>query len=257
MDVVPYIGITDFTTAEQVRAMLEVVKSGRRVGSSRELHVGAMMSHHTLHGIPEDRTKYYPQKEMISKIFYDFNNYNCIHYVDYRRWSEELWRDLLEVIRHGGIGIRALQLDMLWPDPSEIHKAVHASRKQIDVILQVGTYALQDIASVEELVTRLEEYEPVINRVLLDQSMGKGVSMNPDYLLPFLRAISKRFPNLGLVVAGGLGPDTMDLVIPIAREFPNVSVDAQGKLRPSGNWTDPVDWEMAKAYLNRALQVLE
>ena len=60
----------------------------------------------------------------------------------------------------------------------------------------------------------------------------------------------------GIVAAGGLGPESVGLVEPLYREFPDLSIDAQGKLRPSGSALHPIDWDMAETYLVKALQLL-
>jgi hypothetical protein len=43
----------------------------------------------------------------------------------------------------------------------------------------------------------------------------------------------------------------------VVRKFPRVSIDAQGKLRPSGDAHDPIDWEMAAEYLKQALVMFQ
>jgi hypothetical protein len=80
--------------------------------------------------------------------------------------------------------------------------------------------------------------------------------MDAVALLPFARIIRDRFPGIGIGAAGGLGPDTLHLIEPLASEFPNLSIDAQSRLRPSGSALDPIDWEMAIQYLANALSVL-
>lgn len=73
-------------------------------------------------------------------------------------------------------------------------------------------------------------------------------------LLPFVDILATKRPNLGIVVAGGLGPETMDLIDPIVRKYPLISTDAQGKLRPSGNSLHPICWEMAGEYLVKVFE---
>jgi hypothetical protein len=75
-------------------------------------------------------------------------------------------------------------------------------------------------------------------------------------LIPFARAINEAFPNLGIAAAGGLGPKSVGLVEPLYQGFPDLSIDAQGKLRPSGDALDPIDWDMAAEYLVQALRLL-
>ena len=107
------------------------------------------------------------------------------------------------------------------------------------------------------IVDRLKGYNGIADYVLLDKSMGQGHGMDAYGLIPFARAIRDAFPDLGIVAAGGLGPDSMDLVAPLAAEFPDISIDAQGKLRPSGSALDPVDWNRAEMYLVRAFTLLQ
>jgi hypothetical protein len=145
---------------------------------------------------------------------------------------------------------------MIWPDPDQIANGVRASRKQIEVILQIGKNALEEVGNnYQFLVEKLGGYEGVIHRVLLDKSMGKGLGMDAEGLIPFARAIRESFPALGIGAAGGLGPETIQLVEPLAAVFSDLSIDAQGRLRPSRNALDPIDWNMAGNYLVKALQL--
>lgn len=257
MSVRPYVGITDFTSFEQVQAMLAVFNRHKKPGSQRLLHFGVMMSFKTLNDIETKWSKAFPAKEKIAEIFGSDEVMNCLHYADYDH-DPNFWKNLTRAISFGGIGIHAIQLDMVWPDAGQIARALHASRKNIEVILQLNTKALDEIGNSPMLLVRkLHEYEGVATRVLLDKSMGKGLGMDAEALLRFVPLIKKYFPDLGVVVAGGLGPATMHLVEPIVGEFPLVSIDAQGKLRPSGNALDPVDWEMAEEYLRKSLRILK
>jgi hypothetical protein len=251
----PYIGITDFTDFEQVRAMSRIFSAHRPYGSNRVLHIGVMMSYKTLHGIPSRWQNAFPSKEQIASIFSSDKVYNCLHYADYDN-RPELWKSLAMAISYGGIGIHAIQLDMIWPDPEEIANGIHASGKQIEVILQVGKNALDEVGNnPQRVVERLGDYEGIAHRVLLDKSMGKGLGMDADGLVPFARAIRESFPMLGIGAAGGLGHETIHLVEPLVAVFPDLSIDAQGRLRPSGNALDPIDWSMAENYLIKAQQL--
>ncbi len=258
MKTTPYIGVTDFTNFEQVTKMLEVFRRHRSSGSQRMLHVGVMMSFKTLNGIETKWSKAFPPKDKITDIFRpnDDDVYYCLHYADYLHDTK--FTDLARGLEYAGPFVHALQLDMPWPDPEVVASGVNKSHKQIEVILQVGKRSIEEANDrPEEVVRRLEEYVGVIHRVLLDTSMGRGLGMNAVALLPFARAIRDRFPYIGLVAAGGLGPDSINLVEPLVKEFPDLSIDAQGKLRPSGNALDPIDWDMAGAYLIKALELLK
>jgi len=252
---IPYVGITDFMTFEQVQRMLAVFKANLGPEQNRRLHVGVMMSYTTLHGIETKWTKAFPPNDTIADIFGSDETMNCLHYADYR--SIDVFPSLTQAIRFGGIGINALQLDMVWPDPEHVANAVHASRKQLEVILQVGKNAIDQASNdPQKVVERLRNYEGVVQHVLIDKSMGRGIGMDAKGLMPFISAIKSAFPDLGIVVAGGLGPTSMHLVVPIVREYLGISIDAEAKLRPSGSILDPIDWGMAETYLINALHVV-
>jgi len=252
----PYVGITDFTDFRQVRRMFETFIANRRNGSQRRLHVGVMMSYKTLHDIPTLWQNVFPPKRTIAGIFASDDVYNCLHYADYEG-RPDFWQDLCRAIMLSGIGIHALQLDMIWPDPVQIANGVHASRKSIEVILQIGKHAFEAVGNdPQEVVEKLGDYQGVVHRVLLDKSMGRGLGMDAEGLRPFVAMIKNRFPEMGIGVAGGLGPETIHLVEPLVKEFPDLSIDAQGRLRPSGDIRDPIDWDMAGKYLVEAFKIL-
>lgn len=255
----PYIGITDFTRFSQVEMMLRVFDAYTPKGSNRKLHVGVMMNHKTLHGIPNKWQDVFPKKETHASIFGSSETYNCIHLADYERHKAPFVThdDIFEVLSLGGPNIHAIQLDMVWPDPYQIEQAVLGSKKQVEVILQVGSKALAEIDDDPRILVKvLESYEGVIDRVLLDKSMGHGVPMNPHELMEFAEVIRKGFPALGIVAAGGLGPKSVQLVEPFLEFFPDISIDAQSKLRPSGSALDPIDWAVATEYLIKAIKLL-
>jgi hypothetical protein len=252
-----YIGITDFLARYQVETMLDVLKATRQSGSDRLLHVGVMMSHKTLHGLPSSWSKAFPPKEQIADIFSakDDALYHCLHYTDYDN-QPELANSLTQAIAYGGLGLDAIQLDMIWPEPKEIKAAVAVSRKPIEVILQVGEKSLAQVENDPlALVQWLEPYEGVIHRVLLDKSGGKGLGMDASGLIPFVQVVSESFPEWGIGVAGGLGPETMSLAEPLAQHYGDIlSIDAQGCLRPSGNAKEePIHWDLAAEYLYEGL----
>ncbi len=251
----PYIGITDFTNFGQVQKMLDIFKSHIPLGSNRKLHVGLMMSYKTLHGLPSKWSTVFPPKETIADIFSSDEAYNCLHYADYDN-DPALWESLSRAISYCGTGIHALQLDMTWPDPNQIANGMHTSRKQIEIILQIGRNALAEANDdPQAVVERLKEYDGVIHRVLLDKSIGRGIGMDAHLLLPFARAIKESLPSIGLGAAGGLGPGTVDRIKPLLDEIPDISWDAQGRLRPSGNAIDPIDWNYAGGYLMESLRL--
>lgn len=249
-----YIGITGFSARAETERMLATF-SRLDEGIPHVLGVGVMMSHETLHNLETKWSKAFPAKEQIASIFARHGlALNTLHYADYTEL--DVFNSLTRAIFWGGIDIDALHLDMIWPDPGVVANAVHASRKGIAVILQVGEKALEQASNdPSEVVRRLGDYEGVIDGVLLDKSMGQGRVMDAEWLLVFVRAIYETRFNVHVAVAGGLGPATIRAAEPIIREFPGISL-AQAKLRPSGSALDPIDWEYATGYLKEATALL-
>ncbi len=252
----PYIGITDFATAEQTQKMLNVFAANRAPDSKRLLMVGVMMSYKTLNGIPTKWAAVWPRKQAVGDIFIQHSlALNTLHYADYE--SIDVLRSLRRAANWGYPRMDALQLDMIWPKPTDI-SVLRWINPEVMVIIQANSEALDIIDNdPQKLVEKLKEYGDAVDYVLLDKSMGRGLGMDAEGLRPYLCAVRDSGLDIGLAVAGGLGPDTLRLVEPLIAEFPDLSIDAQSKLRPSGNAMDPIDWGMAEEYLKKSLKMLK
>lgn len=250
----PYIGITDFTTYEETVAAQEAFRKCGGTISNHVLHVGVMMSRKTLNNIPSKWSKVFPKNRDIANIFVkDEHTLNVLHYADYD--GVDVAKNLSKATELGYSEMDALQLDMIWPDPA-VMKYYRMDFPDKKIILQVNSKSL---AVVDEkpsaLLERLELYGKSVDYILLDMSMGRGRGLDTVQLLPYLTAINENRPDLGLTVAGGLCADTLHLIAPLIDQFPDLSIDAQSKLRPSGNAMDPIDWTMARAYLQGAIKL--
>lgn len=254
---VPYLGITDFTSASQAERMLKVFNAHKKPYSRRKLHIGVMMSYKTLRGIPSPWASIFPKNKDIAGIFSSNETMNCIHYADYNG-NPDLSKSLRLAVHFGGRNINALQLDMIWPDPDEIATAVTKDKSDFKIILQVGKNSFDQCNNnPTQVAARTLTYEGVIDYVLLDKSMGMGKGMDAIGLIPFAYEIWEKLPNIGIATAGGLGPTSMHLIGPLEEAFEEISYDAQGQLRPSKNIRDPIDWNMAEEYIIQALRVLK
>lgn len=250
----PYIGITDFMNLGQVRRMQRLFKRHLAPASKRKLHVGVMMSRKTLYGLETKWANVFPPKENIAKIFSSRKTMNCLHYADFGN-DAKLSQSLARAISFGGKGINALQLDMVWPDPDRVAKGLLFCGRPIEVILQVNTVSLKKVRdSPKNLIKKLKRYDGIIQRVLLDKSMGQGQWMDPAEMLIYIQTINDELPELGIGVAGGISPKRIILLAELAKRFPNISIDAQGQLRPSGSALDPIDWKIAGRYIIEALK---
>ena len=248
----PYIGMTDVPNADWLRTIMYeyVTEGGQEL--RRDLHAGVMMSYKTLNGLETKWSAAWPKNEEIAGIFIRHCDVlNTLHYADYDGASDAGM--LTRAASYGGEHLNAVQLDMIWPLP-EILRPLNDDPRGLRLILQVGPKALAQVDDdAGTLVDRLKPYGSQIHDVLLDASGGKGRGLDPVPLEAFIYELRARRPDLGIAVAGGLGPDTLHLIEPLVRKFPELSIDAQGQLRPSGNSLDPIDYERAAEYLRKAI----
>ncbi len=266
-----YSGVCDVISPEQARAMAEELRKNRK-NPDRKVMIGSMAGHFTLRpdkDDPGEQRSVFPSREEISKGFTDDPDVlNTVHFADlYRpREVQTLFGDLELVVKYGGEHLHAIQLDVTWPNPEDITK-FKDKYPDLSIILQLGKFVFQEIGvDLQKMVERLREYGDSIDFVLLDMSMGKGRGMESEGLLPLLRLIRKELPYLGLAVAGGLGPDSMDLLEPIVKEFPGISIDAQGRLKPANAGVDslghiastvPADPKRANDYIQKSCAMLD
>lgn len=252
-----YIGITDFPNYPQVQQMRTVFES--LAPGRLKLMVGVMMNMETLHGEKSPWDKVWPPANKIGSIFQSHPKvFNTLHWSDFhdKTTAADIAKALQYCNSHNGLD--ALQLDMPWPNPEMVWKGIQDSkiptRDGIAVILMVGR-KMVDMCdnSMTTLMDKLGEYQHLVDGILLDMSGGRGVPMEHQVLREYVIAIKKNHPLFAVTVAGGLGPETMHLVKPLIQEFPWLSIDAQGKLRKSGDSKDPIDWPLAEAYLRAAI----
>ena len=244
-----YIGITDFDTAKQSEKMVSLVP----IDSQQSLMVGVMTSYKVLNGEKSSWSKVWLKPDDLYKPFIDHPKaFNTLHWADYE--GNTSIGDLITAAELSGENLRAIQLDMIWPDPNLVYSFV--KHRRIPVILQVGRKAMEKAGGTARKVSeRLDQYGEALGGVLLDMSGGEGIPLDAKFLSPFVRTISKQNQNLRIAVAGGLGPKTLNLVTPLLDEYPRLSIDAQGQLRKSGDSRKPIDWDLASLYLSRALNL--
>lgn len=248
-----YIGLCDIPDADFARATLAAFDACGGPATGRRVMIGVMTSHKRLYGLPTKWSAIYPPPDEIASIFVRHPSaMNTVHYADYDGIDIE---DSIEMAtRFGGPLMDAIQLDMIWPDPAALFR-YRLRRPEVEVVLQVGTHALAEVGDDPRLyVDAMRCYGSSLDWVLLDKSGGNGKGMVAEELLPFVLATKRDLPDLGIAVAGGLGPDTLDLVDPILAVHPDIAMDAQGRLRASGNSLEPMERDRALRFVERAVE---
>lgn len=271
-----YIGVTGFTSVEQVKRVKNAfpkdpeadfeVEGGGQVGQVPDrphLMVGVLASWKSLHGVLHRHPKKMPPVDQISDIFSlgIWGGLNLIHYSADPDQLTELAGQLALMTLYGGDELHGFQLNIRWPNREELRRFWDAASCLVPdlyrLVLQVGAAALE-ISNHDPLTVarHIKQYldDEVITDVLIDPSGGRGLPFDVDKARRYLTAIrDKCGQSVGLGMAGGLGPDSLDLVAPLIEEFQGqLSIDAQGRLR---NDADDLDPEKCERYVRQALEL--
>ena len=250
----PYVGITGFTTLEEVEAVVQTLPAA----PPRLLMCGVLLSNALLMGETSDAPGRCPSPESIAGIFSP--DPRCLNLVHYRPQAASSLADVLtRAAELGGDNCHGLQINATrgapWPAPAEVHD--YRSRSQPRrVVLQVGGEAMASVGGeAGEIARKCAEYEGVVTDVLVDASEGMGVPLDTDRTARYLTEIAEAAPNLGLVVAGGLHSDNLaGLLSPLLPKWAGVSIDAEGRLRDS---QDRLSTTTANLYLKTAIELLD
>lgn len=240
----PYVGITGFMSQDEVRSVLDSMLKD----SSRLLMVGVLASQKTLRGEKNKWPNRYPEVGRISEVFVrDRRALNLIHYNT--KETESLTEQLVEMTKLGGENLEGFQLNLAWPSRDAI-LAYHKICSGKFIVLQIGGKAFEMINhSPKELAERVSWYRHVVDDVLLDPSGGYGIPFDTSKARTYLEVLMGHNLDLGLGVAGGLSPTTLNLVQPLLSDFPDLSWDAEGKLRDK---EDNLDIKEAKEYVQQS-----
>ena len=249
----PYVGITGFTTPEEVGAVIQSLSSS----PERFLMCGVLLSNALLNGATSDAPGRCPLPGSIAGIF--SSDPRCLNLVHYRPRAEaDLAETLARAMAVGGVNCHGVQINAIrgapWPDPlvlQEFRDRCHPRR----IVLQIGREAMKSAESrPDEIARRCASYEGIVTDVLVDASEGMGVPLDAQRTIRYLAAIAEAVPGMGLVVAGGLCADNLDaLLSPLLLHWAGVSIDAEGRLRDSD---DKLDVSVAGGYLREGVKLL-
>ena len=214
--------------------------------------IGVLVSSKTFQGLPESPR--YPALETVAGLFPDHPlALNIVHYHTWER--EALQEQLVQITEKGGPNLHGIQLNVTWPPPAVLrgYRAAFPGKR---IVLSVGSSALAKIGDSPEALSQklADEYGELADYILFDPSGGRGKPFDTDRARAFLAAIERSGLGAGLVVAGGLSGATLDLVRPLLKDFPDLSFDAEGKLRDS---TDRLIPELAAEYVRKAFALFE
>ena len=249
----PYIGITGFTSPEEVAAVVAALTAS----PSRRLMCGVLLSNALLSGEPSDAPNRCPPPDAIAGIFSD--DPRCLNLVHYRpRPGVNLADALTRAQQVGGPNCHGVQINATrgapWPDPSSLIEYKNRSHPR-RIVLQAGREAMASVGGDPSLLAqRCAEYAGIVTDVLVDASEGLGIPLDAGRTVRYLEAIAATAPDLGLVVAGGLyASNVAELLSPLLPKWASVSIDAEGRLRDAN---DRLNVAAVNDYLDSASYVL-
>lgn len=247
---VPYIGITGITSPADSDLIAQFLAGN----SSRKVMIGVLVSAKTLRGEPDQWPNRYPALGDIAGIFSDRPAaFNVIHYGTDEPAS--LLDQLLTVAHLAGPELHGFQLNMSWPSVKDLCLLAR-QRPEQQLILQLNQEAFRAAGNQKGAVAgKLKrEYSGLVDHVLLDLSAGYGRQLDPAWARRQLEEMRDAGLDMGLGVAGGLSPASLHLVAPLVKEFPQLSLDAEARLRDAG---DNLDLALGQEYLRRAFAMFD
>lgn len=254
LQTVPYIGITGFTSFDEVSAVLDACPAA----SDRLLMCGVLLSNALLSGDSSDAPNRCPQPDAIAGIFSD--DPRCLNLVHYRPQPGANLADALSRASEvGGPNCHGVQINatrgLPWPDPDTLIAYRERSQPR-RIVLQVGREAMASVhGDPASLAHRCAPYAGIVTDVLVDASEGLGLPLDANVSARYLETIDDAAPDLGLVVAGGLHAGNInELLSPFLPRWANVSIDAEGRLRDAD---DVLNLDASSAYLRSANRLLQ
>lgn len=251
-----YIGITGFMTSEELERV-----SGNFLYTEGDpfLMAGILVSRKTFREQGNKWPNRYPKFLEIDKITREVIE-NVGQYIHYHTEAKE-WDLLVELMALVGSypSVYGIQLNLAWPNLSSLRKFKELSRGNCELILQVGREAMfmldDSPDKVAGILSNYARHDNVVNYVLLDASGGYGIEMNLVRTENYLQAIYDKglHEKFGVVIAGGLSHKNLERILPLFERFPNLSIDAEGKLRGRD---DHLDIGKAIHYANSALSLM-
>lgn len=224
---VSYVGVTGFMQIEEVMAALEAASP------EVPFMAGVLASEKTLRGEPDKHPRRYPVREDIAGILPEKSarTLNLLHIRvdDVDRTADRLD----EGVRWGGENLQGFQINACWPNPRSLRRwKQRDGHESMQLVLQVGADAMAQLSNMPaSIALKLQQYEGVVEHVLIDGSCGTGEPLQSDFVTECFMQILEKGIDVGLGTAGGLEPDNLEeLLGPIKRYFPFFSTDAEGRL---------------------------
>lgn len=246
----PYIGVTGFTNVAQIRWLVWRLADRHEdqdgtLKPGRKLMVGVLVSDKTMRGEPNKWPGRFPPVEMISEIFKaaaDSGDAMALRIAHFNTHDPGmLGAQLIDLYEIADRQMSGIQLNVYWPERAQLEKYREEVPPTHRVILQLGRRAMEGL-QVKEITRKVASYGDLITDVLVDPSGGEGRMSDLQAFFPLMDAIQAAVgDHLGLGYAGGLDKHGAGLMVQLYQRYPDLSIDAEGRLRDSQDNLNLVD----------------
>ena len=119
-------------------------------------------------------------------------------------------------------------------------------------ILQIGAKDYEDI---ENFVQEIQDpfFQTTASHLLFEGSSGRGIPLDEDKVVEWIKALRRSNNNLGIAISGGIGIDSLNILTRIRGRLgyqESISIDAEGKLMDDFHFSP----DKAKKFLAEALK---
>lgn len=246
-----YVGIAATTTASEVKRLQDGLTALDWPTSTWFMN-GPLVSRRTLFGEPASNpAQYRPINEVSSLMPDDTRFFNTVHF---NSRDPQLAAQLSAIMRWVP-QTQGIQLNIEWPDPSEL-KHFLKSHRHLYLILQLSRFAYATVGcSPRALVERLKPYEGLVDHVLFDPSGGEGIPFDRQQALWILEAQVASELQFGWGVTGGLDASRVHQLGELLEVYPQLSWDAQSRMR-SGDTRDGLVLESCLEFLRASANLI-
>ncbi len=259
----PYVGITGPATRQQVESVIEEFsKAGYVMFSPHTPMLGYLVSYKTLNG-ETVKNRRYPKINELEDLLKTAGNkvLTMIHYnsKEMSTLAKQISK-LFDGIYQEGL-CRAMQLNIVWPDPAQIG-LVKKEFPEMQIVFQLSHKAAEN-KTTKQIINEIKRYDNTLSYVLIDPSRGRGLEFNIKESLEVYVNLKTAFHDLTIGFAGGFsGENVTERVKRLIDETEDLDfcIDAEGGLRDKVSdayGDDLLNIEKVKAYLQGSSSVLK
>lgn len=144
-----------------------------------------------------------------------------------------------------------LQLNTAWPSTDEIQK-LRSDYPDLKIVIQIRRRNLD--------AGTIKQYAGMVDYVLLDQSGGRGRTLNPTDFAQTYQTVRTELPDATIIFAGGLSATNVNDKIEAIRQVTGpekFGLDAETELRTTFHQKTKLDTGKVKGYVHQACMALK